>query len=41
LLAELTAGPVARLEDVDFERASQEILTRLPAINARRSPDRA
>jgi kynurenine 3-monooxygenase len=41
LLAELTAGHVARLEDVDFERASQEILTRLPAINARRSPDRA
>jgi kynurenine 3-monooxygenase len=41
LLAELTAGPVARLEDVDFERAEREVLTRLPAINARRSPDRA
>jgi kynurenine 3-monooxygenase len=33
LLSELTAGPVAGLEDVDYERAKHEILTRLPAIN--------
>jgi kynurenine 3-monooxygenase len=38
LLSELTAGPVAGLEDVDYERAKLEILTRLPAIN--RSPAR-
>ena len=35
LLAELTAAPVAGLEDVNFERAKHEILTRLPAINSR------
>ncbi len=33
LLSELTAGSVAGLEDVDYERAKHEILTRLPAIN--------
>jgi kynurenine 3-monooxygenase len=33
LLGELTAGAVAGLEDVDYERAQREIVTRLPAIN--------
>jgi kynurenine 3-monooxygenase len=33
LLAELTAGTVAGLEDVDFEHAKHEILIRLPAVN--------
>ncbi len=33
LLGELTAGRVAGLENVDYERATQEILTRLPAVN--------
>jgi kynurenine 3-monooxygenase len=33
LLSELTSGLVTGLEDVDYERAEHEILTRLPAIN--------
>jgi kynurenine 3-monooxygenase len=35
LLAELTAGPVFRLADVDFERAEREITARLPLLSAR------
>jgi kynurenine 3-monooxygenase len=33
LLAELTAGAVLSLEDVDFERAQREINARLPPVN--------
>jgi kynurenine 3-monooxygenase len=33
LLADLTAGAVARLEDVDFEHAEREILLKLPVFS--------
>ena len=33
LLAELTAGAVARIEDVDFERAEREIRARLTPVS--------
>jgi hypothetical protein len=33
LLAELTAGAVARIEDVDFDRAAREIRAKLAPLS--------